>query len=165
MTYALHAFDDAVAIAPRGEHGFTHVERVTMMAGGAAAGAVGGVFLAIAIGQLNLWTVLVMSAGVLALGLHLGNCTLKEAWSRGALGCAAVAIAHMYTLLAWPIISLYAPASASMAFVAPAAGLLTLGLLASCWRGQPRAIYRLSGQAALVAALGSYQGLLLAIGS
>jgi hypothetical protein len=56
---------------------------------------------------------------------------------------------------------LLVPLSEATYWIAPAAAVLSLVLFASCWGGGSRAVYRMTLQGALVAALAGHQGALL----
>lgn len=151
------------AVADRRDD-FRRLERLVILTGGASAGAAAGFMAAIAFGPLDLRIVLLGAAPMVALALYLVARTLEEGMRRHAVGCTTAAIMHAAALLAWPMTSLFAPLSAMSFWIAPIAALSTLVLFASCWTGPSRAIYRLGGQAAIVAALAVHQGMLLTLG-
>lgn len=150
------------AVATRSD--FRRLERLVILTGGASVGAAAGFLAAIALGRMELWTVLLTAAPLLVAALYLVARTLQEGMVRHAHGCTTAAILHAAALLAWPATALFAPLSEAAFWMAPMAALSTLVLFASCWTGSARAIYRLGGQAAIVAALAVHQGILLTLG-
>lgn len=136
-------------------------ERLVFLVGAAALGGLAGFTMAVALGRQDMWTQLLAAAPVLATALLLGCATFVEAQRRGAHGCGAMAAFHGVSLIAWP---LFIPLSASLFWIAPAAAIGSVLLLASCWNGSPGAIYRSAAQATLVAALAGYQGVLIVLG-
>lgn len=152
------------AVALQSRENFVRFERFVILVGGASFGAAAGFGVAIALGRMDLWTVLLTAAPLMVLALYLVARTLQEGMTRHAHGCTTAAIMHAAALLAWPMTSLFAPLSGMSFWIAPVAAMATLVLFASCWTGPSRAIYRLGGQAAIVAALAAHQGLLLTLG-
>lgn len=140
---------------------FSRHERLVFLTGATAFGAAAGFFLAVVMGRQDISTQWLAGAPVLALAFLLASTTLAEAVKRRAYGCGAMASIHAATLLAWPV-SLMIPGA--QFWMAPAAALTSVLLLASCWTGSSHAIYRAAGQASLVAALAAYQGLLFIVG-
>jgi hypothetical protein len=143
---------------------FRKSERLVVLGGASAAGALGGLFVALALGRIDLWMVLLLSAPVFALSFHFTRETLADALYRDAYGCAVAAGAHAMALLAWPITALFAPLNAIVFWSAPIAAITALALLSMCWTGGSRAIYRTCAQGALVAMIAVQQGTLLMLG-
>ncbi|WP_395644957.1 hypothetical protein [Terricaulis sp.] len=144
---------------------FRRLERFVILTGGGSAGAAAGFGVAIALGKMELWEVLLTATPLMVAALYLVARTLQEGMSRNAIGCTSAAIMHAAALLMWPMTALCAPLSSVSFWIAPLAALATLVLFASCWSGPPRAVYRLGAQAMIVAALTVHQGLLLTLGS
>jgi hypothetical protein len=157
MTYQAVETFDRVNARETVRREFLRSERLVFLAGAAAFGAMAGFVAAVAMGRQDISMQWLASTPVLALALLLAVSTLTEAVKTRAYGCSAMAFAHVATLVAWPVLLLFPQAQFWMA---PAAALTSVLLLASCWTGSPSAIYRAAGQAALVAALAGYQGLL-----
>lgn len=153
-------YSDVAVVAKRAD--FLRSERLVVLTGAAALGAVFGFSATIMTGRADLWTSLLIAAPMLVLALHLTSQTLTEAISRDARGCSVAAGMHGAALIAWPMASLLAPFGAY--WFAPVAALSALVLFASCWGGPPRAVYRMAVQGALVAALGAHQAALLIMG-
>ena len=63
------------------------------------------------------------------------------------------------SLLAWPVMAVLFPMSAPQFWIAPAATMGSMLLLASCWSGTQSAAYRLSGEAASICAIVGFLGL------
>lgn len=143
---------------------FRRLERLIVVTGGASVGAGAGFIIAVALGRMELWSVVLIAAPLMVAALYLVARTLQEGMTRDAMGCTTAAILHAAALLAWPMTALFAPLSGAAFWIAPVAALATLVLFASCWTGPSRAIYRMGGQAALVAALAVHQGILLTLG-
>lgn len=137
---------------------FLRFERLVVLVGASGLGAGAGFVTAVALGRQDMWTQLMVAAPVLALALYFASATFAEAQQRKAYGCGVMAACHGISLIAWP---LFVPLQGMSFFMAPAAALLTVLALASCWNGSPAAIYRAALQALLVAALAAYQGALV----
>lgn len=156
MTYqTIDSFAPSVRSEVRKD--FLRSERMVFLVGAAAFGAVAGFTLAVAMGRQDISVQWLASAPVLALALLLATNTLVEAVKSRAYGCSTMALAHAATLVAWPFTLLM---TGAQFWMAPVAALTTVLLLASCWNGSSSAIYRSAGQAALVAMLAGYQGVL-----
>ena len=140
---------------------FRRLERIVILAGGAALGLTIGFTTAIGLGRPSQAALILSGAVFGALALYLCSRTLRESLARSAYGCAAATVAHAAALLAWPLTALFAPVSALAFWSAPFIAISALVLFASCWGGSPRAVYRLGLQGALVAALAAYQGALV----
>jgi hypothetical protein len=157
--------EDDVGVKTRptyvGRSEFRRVERIVVLAGGAAIGGAVGFMTEIAIGRPTLAVLVVSGAVFTALALYLCSQTLRESLVRRARGCTAAAVLQASALLAWPLTALFAPVSPIAFWSAPLVAISSLVLLASCWDGRARTIYRLSLQGALVAGLAAYQGALV----
>jgi hypothetical protein len=140
-------------------------ERLVVLVGGAALGAMAGFVAALWSGRVEIWTLALIAAPVLALDLHLTSLTLADAFRRRAHGCAIACALHALAVLGWPMAALAAALTAPAFWIAPALALTALVLFASCWRGESGALYRMGAQAALVAALMAQQGVFVALGA
>jgi hypothetical protein len=160
------SFDTAAA--PQGKPSFVSnfrkSERLVVLAGASATGALGGFFIAMALGRIELWQVLLLSAPVFALSFHFTRETLADALYRKAYGCATAAGLHAMALLAWPITALFAPMQAMVFWATPVAAISALVLVSMCWTGSSRAIYRTCAQGAMVTLIAAHQGALLMLG-
>jgi hypothetical protein len=136
-------------------------ERLSLLRGGLALGGLAGGAAAIALGNQNLWVIILASAPFLAAALYLTSNMLVDALRRDARGCATAAGMHAAALLAWPFMSLFTPVSAYLYFTAPVLAIATLVLFASCWSGPSRAVYRLAAQGAVVALVAAHQGVIV----
>lgn len=145
--------------------GFDRSERLALLLGGAGLGATAGFSLAMSLGYLSVLSIALIAAPLLVLALHLTSRTLTEAISLRAYGCATATVLHGAALLAWPMTALLAPLSPVTFWMAPVVAGSALIMFASCWEGSPRAVYRLSIQAMLVAAVTAQQGLMLVMGA
>lgn len=143
---------------------FRKSERLVVLVGASAMGALGGFFVAMALGRIELWALLLISAPVFALSFHFTRETMADALYRDAYGCAVAAGLHAMALLAWPITAFFVPMQAMVFWAAPVAALTALALLSMCWTGSSRAIYRTCAQGALVAMIAAQQGTLLMLG-
>ena len=130
-------------------------------AAAAAAGGAAGFVAALAMGRQDFWSQFLAAGPVLAAALWLTCATYVEARRRGARGCRAMAACHAASLILWPLFMTLHPAVFALA---PLAAMGSVLLLASCWTGATRTIYRTAGQAALVAALAGHQGALALLG-
>ncbi|HRE43578.1 MAG TPA: hypothetical protein PKY87_06360 [Terricaulis sp.] len=162
------AFDASVSAPvsakaiPR-EH-FIRAERLTVLLGASALGAMIGFAGALASGRLEPWALALIALPVLAFAAHLTIQTLSEAFAARAWGCAAAAGLHVAALMAWPMIALMASSSPALFWFAPGLAFAGLILFASCWEGASRAVYRVSAQGALIAAIAAQQGLGVLLG-
>jgi hypothetical protein len=156
--------DTPVAVSDRRDD-FRRLERIMVLLGASALGAIGGFVVAMSFGRLDLWIVIVSTAPLLMLSLYLTSLTLSDAMKRQAWGCSTAAGLHGAALLAWPITSLLMPLNEANFWIAPVAAAATLVLFASCWGGSARAIYRLGGQGVLIGALIAHQSTLLILGN
>jgi len=155
MAYDSTAFVNAAAAAPRNE--FRRSDRLVVLMGGAALGALAGLGVALALGRVGAWS-LIAVAPVFLVAAYFAIATLRDAIERRAYGCAAAAAAVASSLLAWPACALFFPMSALAFWAAPAAALGSMVLLASCWSGAERAVYRLSGEALSLCAIAAFFG-------
>lgn len=162
------AFDNAfvsnqVVTAPV-SRGFRRTERLALLGGASALGAMIGLFAGLAVGRIELWIAILASTPLILLALHLTAETLADGLRRGAYGCSAAAMTHVAALLAWPMTSLFVSLGEFNFFIAPVLALTTLVLFASCWEGRARAVYRVAAQGAIVAAVATNQGLMVLMG-
>jgi len=158
MAYVALA-DGSLAALPRvGAKGVVRSERLILLIGASALGALLGFTASVSIGRLDVLSIFVITAIVVALALRPAARTLSEALKRRASGCAAAASLYMGALLAWPLLILF---ERGLYWLAPATALSSLLLLASCWNGARATVYRTSIQGALVAALAAQQGALI----
>lgn len=160
------SFDTAAAPAerPAFTSNFRKSERLVVLVGASAMGALGGFFVAMALGRIELWALLLISAPLFALSFHFTRETMADALYRDAYGCAVATGLHAMALLAWPITALFAPLQAMLFWTAPVAALTALALLTMCWTGSSRAMYRTFAQGAIVAMIAAQQGTLLMLG-
>lgn len=143
---------------------FLRSERLVVLIGAAALGALLGFAAAIATGRQDIWVMALAALPALAIAAYLTIQTLSEAFAARAWGCATAAIAHIAALMAWPAIVIFAAGAPELYWLAPGLALAALVLLASCWEGPARTIYRTSAQALLVAAVAGQQGVTVLLG-
>jgi hypothetical protein len=158
MTYASHTID-ALPV-PRSD--FHRSERLITMIGACAFGGAVGFGIAVAVGQADMWVLFFVAALVLAIALYPASANMADASWRQSPGCKFAALMHLAALLAWPLAVQFA---GSFYWIVPATALSSLVLLASCWSGPSRVVYRMGWQGVLVAALAAHQGTVLAIGA
>lgn len=137
---------------------FRRDERFAVLAGGAALGIAMGAGAAFALGRTGSWPLFV-AAPVFMLAAYLAVATLRDAIERRAIGCSIAAGLVAFSLLAWPAAAIVFPMSTLQFWIAPAATLGSIALLASCWNGGQGAVYRLSGEAASICAIVGFLGL------
>ncbi|MBY0568480.1 MAG: hypothetical protein K2P70_14285 [Hyphomonadaceae bacterium] len=155
MTY------EAIAtIEAAGDRSFRRDERIVVLAGGAAVGLAAGVVAALSLGRVGMWP-LVAAVPLLAVALYMSVATLRDAMQRRATGCAIAAAGVTISLIAWPVSMAFA--GSFPIWIGPVAAMGAMVLLASCWSGASNAIYRLSGQAAIVGAGAAYIGIVSAL--
>lgn len=156
---------DAKPFQARTDDDFHRGERMVVITGAAALGAMLGIFAAIGLGRLESWMIFAAGAPVYALGLYFTAATFHDARACRAMGCATASGLHMLALLAWPAAAFFYPMSAAPFWIAPAIALSALALFASCWGGTKRAVYRACGQGVLVTASVVYVGFLTIMGA
>ena len=155
MTY------EAIAtIEAAGDASFRRDERIVLLAGGAAVGLAAGVVAALSLGRIGMWP-LMAAVPLLALALYMSIATLRDAIERRATGCSIAAGLVTVSLVAWPVSMAFA--GSFPMWIGPVAAISSMVLLASCWSGASSAIYRLSGQAAIVGAGAAYLGVVSAL--
>lgn len=137
---------------------FRRDERFAVLLGGASLGVLIGGAAALALGRTGWWPLLV-AAPVFIAAAYLAVATFRDAVDRRALGCSIAAGLVALSLLAWPVMALMFPMSTPQFWIAPAATVGSMILLASCWTGAQGAVYRLSGEAASVFAIVGFLGL------
>ncbi|WP_167755734.1 hypothetical protein [Vitreimonas flagellata] len=162
MAYdAVLTANQATAIVAEPRDYFLRSERLVLLTGAVAIGALMGFAATIMTGRTDPWVVIATAAVAITFALYLTSLTLVDALRRDARGCAIAAGLHCAALLSWPMTSLLVPLSEAIYWIAPVAALSSLVLFASCWGGSARAVYRMTAQGALVAALAAHQGALL----
>lgn len=154
----------AIIVSDRREE-FRRLERIMVLTGASAFGAVAGFGVAMTFGRLDLWEIIVSAAPLLSLSLYLTGKTLSDAMKRKAWGCSTASCLHAAALLAWPMTALLTPLNEANFWIAPLAAMATLVLFASCWGGASRAIYRLGVQGIVIGGLLTHQGALLILGN
>ncbi|MBI3437347.1 MAG: hypothetical protein HY054_01615 [Proteobacteria bacterium] len=136
---------------------FSLTDRLVLIFGGLAFGAIAGLLTLIGFGRPSGIERLVIGSMLLMLALHLCAQTLQSSWARNATLCANTAIMHVIALFLWPILYLISPTE-SLLWVSPVLAAMTLIVLAFSWRGRGRVVYRLALEAIIVGSLGAYQG-------
>lgn len=144
--------DVAVAPAP-----FRRDERFAVLFGGAAVGIAAGFGIAVAMGRSGLWPVFI-AAPIFLLAAYLAVATLRDAIDRRAIGCSIAAASVVFSLVAWPATAIFFPISAPEFWIAPAVGMGSMVLLASCWSGTQSGAYRLMGEAASLCLIVGFLG-------
>ncbi len=158
MTYASFAVDEVRA--PRTD--FMRSERLITVIGAAGFGGLIGLTTAMAIGRHDVWAMFISAAVLLAIVLYPAAANLADASSRPSPGCKLATKMHLAALLAWPLVI---HLGGSLFWLVPATALSSLILLASCWTGPSRVVYRISVQSVLVGALAAHLGLNAAMGA
>lgn len=158
MTYASYTVD-ALPV-PRSD--FHRSERLITLIGACAFGAAIGFGIAVAVGRADMWSVFLIAALVLAVALYPASANVADASRSESPGCRFAAMTHIAALLAWPLASQFA---GSLYWLVPVTALSSLVLLASCWSGASRVVYRIGLQGVLVAALAAHQGTVLVMGA
>jgi hypothetical protein len=158
MSYASHTID-ALPV-PRSD--FHRSERLITLIGACAFGAAVGFGIAVAVGQADMWVLFLVAAIVLAVALYPASANMADATESKSRGCMFAATAHIAALLAWPLAAQFA---GNLYWLVPATAMSSLVLLASCWNGPSRVVYRMGWQGVLVAALAAHQGTMLVMGA
>jgi hypothetical protein len=158
MTYASYTVD-ALPV-PRSD--FHRSERLITLIGACAFGGALGFGIAVAVGQADMWALFLVAAIVLAVALYPASANMADATESKSPGCTFAARMHIAALLAWPLAAQFA---GNLYWLVPATALSSLVLLASCWSGPSRVVYRMGLQGVLVAALAAQQGTIMMIGA
>jgi hypothetical protein len=109
----------------------------------------------VVVGGADIWSLFLAAVMVLAIALYPACANMADAsWSKSR-GCTFAATLHIISLLAWPLALQFA---GGLYWLAPATALSSLILLASCWSGPPRVVYRMGVQGVIIAALAVQQG-------
>lgn len=143
---------------------FRRGERLVVLLGATALGAIGGFASAMALGNADMLTLIAVAAPVLVLSLYLTSEMLRDGLRREAYGCAASAAMHATALLAWPMTALLSPMSATIFWIAPAMALTALIMLASCWQGSKMGVYRVGAMGLMIAGLAAQQATAMTLG-
>lgn len=160
MSYASYIVDTAPPPPPRAY--FMRSERLVTLIGASAAGAALGFGIAVTIGRADTWTWFLGAAFVLAVALYPASANMADAHSSNSHGCKLAALTHFMALLAWPVAAQFA---GSLYWLAPGCALASLVLLASCWTGSSRVVYRIGLQGIIIAALAAQQGTMVLMGA
>ncbi|MBX3431543.1 MAG: hypothetical protein KF779_18305 [Hyphomonadaceae bacterium] len=136
---------------------FRRDERFAVLIGGAAIGVAAGFGAALALGRTGSWPIFI-AAPIFLAAAYLAVATFRDALDRRAVGCSIAAALVVLTLLAWPAAGMFFPMTAPQFWIAPAATMGSMLLLASCWSGDQLATYRLSGEAASICAIIGFLG-------
>jgi hypothetical protein len=158
MAYDFARAASAEAITIPAQKDFRRDERFAVLVGGAALGVLIGGAAALAVGRTGWWP-LIVATPVFVIAAYLAVATFRDSIGRRAIGCSIAAGLVALSLLAWPAMALIFPMSAPQFWIAPAATVGSMILLASCWSGAQGAVYRLSGEAASVFAIAGFLGL------
>ena len=154
-----------VQSAQRADDNFHQAERLVVVGGAAALGALLGVFAGIGFGKPEMWIGAAAAAPLYGLGIYFTAATFRDAKEARAFGCACASGLHMLALLAWPVAAIFYPLSMLQFWIAPAIALSALGLFASCWGGSKRAVYRACLQGVLAMGAVTYVGFLAVMGA
>ncbi|NWG52393.1 MAG: hypothetical protein HXY28_01610 [Hydrogenophilaceae bacterium] len=144
---------------------FRSLERLVVAFGAAASGFAAGALLAMAVGRVDEPAAVAAILLLFGFAFHMAAKSLVEIIRAGAWFGAALFALHMLAFGLWPFqVLLFNPASLEF-WVGLAALLGTLA--AFLWLSSPpaRVVFRTSAQAALLAGLTAYQGVLVAIGT
>jgi hypothetical protein len=162
------AYDSALVLNADAAHGgagpvaisqeFRRDERFAVLMGGAALGILAAFGGALALGRIGLWPIAV-GAPIFLLAVYFSIATFRDAIERKAFGCATAAALVAISLLAWPMSALFFSMATLQFWIAPAAALASMVLLASCWTVSQGAVYRLSGEAMFLCAIVGYLGI------
>jgi hypothetical protein len=158
MSYASYTVDELPV--PRTD--FLRSERLVTLIGACAFGAAVGFSLAVAVGRADAWSLFLIAAVVLAVALYPASANVADAQQSSSPGCKWAALVQLGALLVWPLANQFA---GSLYWLVPATALSSLVLLASCWSGPSRVVYRMGLQGLLIAALAAHQGTTAAMGA
>lgn len=148
---------NAIAAVARTDD-FRRGERLVVLMGGVALGILAGLGSALVLGRTGAWPIMV-GVPLFVFALYLAVATFRDAIDRRVFGCAAAAGLVATSMLAWPAAALLAPMSAPAFWAPPLAAIASMTLLASCWSVASRAVYRLSGEAAMFCTIVGFLGI------
>ena len=151
--------------AARIDDDFHRTERMVVVCGAVAFGAVVGTATAFTLGYTPVRVMVVAGAPIFLLGLYFAVATLRDAIDRRAWGCASATMLHFGALLTWPVAAVLYPLATVSFWFAPALAVSALILFASCWSGAKRVVYRACAQGALMAVCAAYFGVLAVMGA
>jgi hypothetical protein len=143
---------------------FRRFERLVVLGGASALGALMGFASAMALGNADILTMIALAAPVLVVALYLTSEMLRDGLERGRYGCAAASGMHAAALLAWPMTAMLSPMSSTIFFIAPAMALTALAMLASCWEGSKAGVYRVGVMGMMIAGLAAQQATAMTLG-
>jgi len=158
MSYASYTVD----AAPAASTDFLRSERLATVFGACALGSALGFAAAVAIGRTDVWAVFFLAAMVVAVALYPASANMADAARSRSPGCKFAAVVHLLSLLAWPLAVQFA---GSLYWLVPSIAVSSLVLLASCWSGPARVVYRTGIQAVLIAALAAHQSTMTVMGA
>lgn len=141
---------------------FARSERLITTLGACTFGAMIGFALAFGIGRYDIWALFLGAAVVLGVALYPAAANLSDSQRRRSPGCRIAARLHVAALLAWPLVI---HVSGALYWLVAATALSSLLLLASCWTGRSRVVYRIGAQGVIIAALAAHQGTMLVMGA
>lgn len=162
MAYAV--YDNTAEMGARVE-GFRPVERVGVVLGAAALGAVTGFVATIALGSLEPWMAAACAAPVYLAALYFASEGCREALRRREWLAALIVSLLLIGLAVWPITIFYAVPNAPAFWVGPASSFAMLAAFVLLSAGSAPRVYRASALGALIALLAVNQSLLTAMGA
>ena len=160
MSNVLHA-EIAYEAAQQSPNVMPRGQRLSLVVGGLAVGAIAGFVALMATGPGSP-VFSGLEAGAFALASVLAMLGLKECITQRAYGCASVMTLHMAALAGWLAMTFNA---SLQPFVMAAPALVTLVLFSSCWTRGAGGAYRASLQSVFLAAIASAQFMAFAFGA
>jgi hypothetical protein len=152
------------AAAPR-DDSFRWSERLVLVLGACAAGAIAGLGAAFAIGAVPLFGMLLFTAPFFGLALYCAGRNGLEAGAGMEFWPGVTAALSMAILAAWPFAFALISWGAPQLWFIPLAALVALTLFTVLWRPSARTVYRSAAQAALIACIAAHSGVVTYLGS
>ncbi|MBI1186816.1 MAG: hypothetical protein GC206_05700 [Alphaproteobacteria bacterium] len=144
---------------------FRSIERLVVASGAAAFGLLAGALLAMSVGRVETPAAIAAIMLLFGFAFHMAATSFVEILRARAWGGAGLFALHMLAFGLWPFqVLLFNPASLEF-WVGLGALLATLAAFLWLSAAPARVVFRTSAQAALLAALTAYQGVLVAIGT
>lgn len=163
MAYVVLDGDHSVSGAS--QSGFRPMERVAVVLGAAAFGALLGLGATIALGALEPWVVAACAAPFYLAALHFSFEACRESLGHREWPALLVGGLLLLGLAAWPIAVFYSSPDSPAFWIGPAATLSALAMFTLCAEGQAPRVYRASALGLVIALLAVNQSFLTVMGA
>jgi hypothetical protein len=165
MSFDVATFSFAPSASAPRDDSFHWAERLVVVLGACAAGAVTGLGAAFALGAVPLGGLLLIAAPFFALALYFAGRNGLEAGAGANFWPGMVAALSMAILAAWPFAFALISWGAPQLWFIPLAALVALTLFTVLWRPSARSTYRSAAQAALISSIAMHSGVAAYLGA